>query len=203
MEKLRERTFYYGFALAKVMNEHIITVVHKIAPLFSCDEHIDDQWDKLIGDGTLKKLSTSRMVEYWQNYIHSFCNDSETFGKRGIENGIMELKKKALILVESENVYEQSEHERKDRLLGESSVFFALLLYVNNKPKESYLSIIRKAAEHNIDAIIILMALDSTQRERLLQKLKKDGLSVSNSTYEYLENKFASMSTTQRKAGGN
>ena len=97
MEKLRERTFYYGFALAKVMNEDIVTVVHKIAPLFSCDEHIDNQWDKLIGDETLKKLSTSRMVEYWQNYIHSFCNDFNAFGKRVSENGIMELKKKALI----------------------------------------------------------------------------------------------------------
>ena len=203
MEKLIERTIYYSFAIAECTSDDIITVVHKVAPLFSCDEHINNQWDNLIGNETLKKLSTSRMVEYWQNYIHSFCNDSETFGKSGIESGIMELKKKALILVESENVYERSEQERKDRLLGESSVLYALLLYINKKPKETYLSVIRKAAEYNIDAIIILMALDSTQRERLLQKLKKDGLSVSNSTYEHLENKFASMSTIQRKAGGN
>ena len=202
MEKLRERTFYYGFALAKVMNEDIVTVVHKIAPLFSCDEHIDDQWDKLIGNETLRKLSSARMIEFWHNYTRSFCNQP-TFGERGIESGIMELKKKALILVESGNVYERSEQETKDRLFGESSVLYALLLYIHNKPRETYLSVIRKAAEHNIDAIVILMALDSTQRERLLQKLKKDGLSVSNSTYEYLENRFASTSTTQRKAGGN
>ena len=204
MEKLLiERTLYYSFAISEYTGEDIIVVVHKIALLFSCDEHIDNQWDKLIGDETLKKLSTSRMVEYWQNYIHSFCNDSEAFGKREIENGIMELKKKALILVESGNVYKRSEQETKDRLLEESSVLYALLLYINKKPKETYLSVIRKVAEHNIDAIVILMALDSTQRERLLQKLKKDGLSVSDSTYEYLENRFASTSTTQRKAGGN
>ncbi len=202
MEKLIERTLYYSFALAEYTDEDIITVVHKVAPLFSCHEHIDDQWDKLIGNETLRKLSSARMIEFWHNYTRSFCNQP-TFGKRGIESGIMELKKKALILVESGNVYAQSEQEREDRLLGESSVLYALLLYVNKKPKESYLSIIRKTAEHNIDAIVILISLDNTQQERLLQKLKKDGLSISNSTYEYLENKFASTSTIQRKVGGN
>ena len=203
MENLIERTLYYSFAIAECTGDHIITVVHKVASLFSCDEHIDDQWDKLIGDETLQKLSSARMIEYWQNYVRSFCNH-HTFGERGIENDIMELKKKALILIERGNIYApSSEQEKNNQLLGEASVLYALLLYINKKPKETYLSVIRKAAEHNIDAIIILMALDSTQRERLLQKLKKDSLSVSNSTYEYLETKFASMYTIQRKVGGN
>ena len=167
---LQNRTVYYSLFVAALLGIAPDEIYGKVAPIFFTGE--DEALERLVKSEELNQLRSTAMLELYQNYIVSFCEDPNTFGRRKSEMEAIKLKYHVLSIIEE---LQRSPTASLVATLCENydknmSVAYAIALYCSNpRAKTAYTTALKKALRDadGLDACIALLYLEQGRKEWL------------------------------------
>ena len=167
---LQNRTTYYSLFVSALLDKSPREVYDQISPIFFTEQ--DDAIALLVSNEKLAKLHSCAMLELYQNYIVSFCEDNKIFGRRGCEMEAIQLKLHVLSIIEELKKIPTANAisalcENYDKSM---SVVYALTLYYSNpRAKTAYIPVLKKAIRDadGLDACIALLYLEAGKKEWL------------------------------------
>jgi hypothetical protein len=167
---LQNRTVYYTLFVAALLDRAPDEVYRSVAPIFFTGE--DETLERLMKSEELRQLRSTAMLELYQNYIVSFCEDPNTFGRRKSEMEAIKLKYHVLSIIEE---LKRSPTANPLAALCENydknmSAAYAIALYCSNpRAKTAYTTALKKALRDadGLDACIALLYLEQGKKEWL------------------------------------
>ncbi len=166
----QSRITYYSLFVSALLDRSPVEIYPMIAPIFFAED--DGVVAQLLENKELERLRSCAMLRLYQNYIGSFCADKTSFGCKGEEMEVLQLKFQILSIIEelkkvpTANII-SAFCENYDKGM---SVVYALTLYCSNpRAKETYLCALKKATRDvdGLDACIALLYLDPRKKEWL------------------------------------
>lgn len=167
---LQNRTIYYSLFVSALLDISPAEIYKKITPIFFSEN--DDVIEHIVTSEELDGLHSCAMLELYQNYIVSFCEDDTVFGRKDSEMEAIRLKLHVMKIIEELNkiptanvISSLCENYEKSM-----SVVYALTLYCSNpNAKTAYLPVLKKAIRDadGLDACIVLLYLESGKKEWL------------------------------------
>lgn len=171
---------------SELLERPIADVLEKIAPMFICGDDEYERLKKHIANATFAAIRSAKQTAIYRRYVGSFCSDTAAYGKESSELRALTVKEKAYALLDlltadgSSSMFDTVTALAKKQgsdadSCGEYQVTYALVMYLQGKPKEAVAQSLNSALKHgNIAAGLLLLYIDpdSDKRESIYARLQ-------------------------------
>lgn len=175
MNLLMTKCLYQILFLNECMEIDKIKITEQLAPLYVLNKKEKTELLDMLCNDTFNGMQSTAAIIMHENFLNSFCSETNEFGYKPAERKALEIKNMVYILLDKLGDNTINFHEALFSAAFKSehlTVSLALLYYLSGVNTDIYLPLLRRAEAHgNAEAMILLLFFEANRRLALYEKL--------------------------------